>query len=107
MAFHTTCAYTKLERRLYNRRLRTRFWCSVRANAGSRTGIVAADSRVDGALATAIGRFLERIHNTRYLRDLWHITILLVYIVKKVNDETYVIYDSYNVRIKIRLIVNY
>lgn len=64
MEFHITYVFVKLERRLYNWRLRTRFWCSVRADAGSRTANVAADSRAnDGTLATATGRFLERIYD--------------------------------------------
>lgn len=32
-------------------------------DAGSRTANVAADSRVNGTLATATGRFLERIYD--------------------------------------------
>lgn len=78
MAFHTVCAYVKLERRLYERIIGgcarvgsvPLYSAQTPAPAVSRTASVAADSRVHGCTRPPPGCFLERIYdNFASLRD--------------------------------------
>lgn len=68
---------------------------------GSRTGNVAAHSRIDGALATAIGRFHERVYNTILL---YYINIFKIHIVlREISVSICVINYCHNVQLRILL----